>query len=240
MIVCDYTPRSARSDSQGRSRLGPFADCPAPFPDLVSESLQYTLETKGGPVAVHYNLNFKKKSRGFENNLAGREQEKNHSKNTHMMTMCPPETVKSFPSVLADPNIICDNSISCPRPFLLMFQLVVLALVAYSIWRVQLYLKDSPLNNLDGPKPSSFLTGTVMPVVRFTRLTSADIGNLSDFHNPDGWDFHQDLEQNYGQVVKIRGLLGVSQLFIALILFLHLSRPSSYTFSTLLHYTRCS
>ncbi|KAJ7288851.1 cytochrome P450 [Mycena rebaudengoi] len=78
-----------------------------------------------------------------------------------------------------------------------MFQLVVLALVAYSIWRVQLYLKDSPLNNLDGPKPSSFLTG-----------------NLSDFHNPDGWDFHQDLEQNYGQVVKIRGLLGALQLYV--------------------------
>ncbi|KAJ7288852.1 cytochrome P450 [Mycena rebaudengoi] len=43
-----------------------------------------------------------------------------------------------------------------------MFQLGILALVAYSLWRiVRWYFKYSHLNNLNGPKPSSFLTGTV-------------------------------------------------------------------------------
>jgi hypothetical protein len=34
-------------------------------------------------------------------------------------------------------------------------------------------------------------------------------GNLSALFDPDGWEFHKTLEEHYGQVVKLLGLLGV-------------------------------
>ncbi|KAJ6568729.1 cytochrome P450 monooxygenase [Mycena capillaripes] len=55
----------------------------------------------------------------------------------------------------------------------------------------------SPLNNIPGPPRRSLITG-----------------NLSQFHDPDGSLFQQQLEQNYGAVVKIRGLFGARQLFV--------------------------
>ncbi|KAJ6587621.1 cytochrome P450 [Mycena vulgaris] len=51
----------------------------------------------------------------------------------------------------------------------------------------------SVLDNIPGPPRKSFVTG-----------------NLTQYTNPDGWDFHKELEENYGQVVKLHGLLGVS------------------------------
>ncbi|KAF7351645.1 Cytochrome P450 [Mycena sanguinolenta] len=55
----------------------------------------------------------------------------------------------------------------------------------------------SGLDNVPGPPPKSFLTG-----------------NLSQFHDADGWEFQRELEQSYGQVVKLHGLLGDRQLFV--------------------------
>ncbi|KAJ6622577.1 hypothetical protein B0H10DRAFT_1787870 [Mycena sp. CBHHK59/15] len=49
------------------------------------------------------------------------------------------------------------------------------------------------LDNIPGPLSASFLTG-----------------NILQYHNPDGWDFEQDLEENYRGVVKLSGLLGIS------------------------------
>jgi hypothetical protein len=34
-------------------------------------------------------------------------------------------------------------------------------------------------------------------------------GNLAQFHDPDDWAFQHELEENYAQVVKIHGILGV-------------------------------
>ncbi|KAJ7924201.1 cytochrome P450 [Mycena leptocephala] len=55
----------------------------------------------------------------------------------------------------------------------------------------------SVLDNVPGPSPKSLLTG-----------------NLAQFHDPDGWDFHKEIEENYGQVVKIQGLFGDRQLYV--------------------------
>ncbi|KAJ7775924.1 cytochrome P450 [Mycena maculata] len=77
-------------------------------------------------------------------------------------------------------------------------QYLLIALVSYTIWRIlRRVFKSSVLDNIPGPQRHSILTG-----------------NLAAFHDPDGWEFHEDLEQNYGQVVKVRGFLGTPHLFV--------------------------
>ncbi|KAJ7227551.1 cytochrome P450 [Mycena rebaudengoi] len=55
----------------------------------------------------------------------------------------------------------------------------------------------SVLDNVPGPLPKSLLTG-----------------NLAQFHDPDGWLFHKEIEENYGQVVRIQGVFGDRQLYV--------------------------
>jgi hypothetical protein len=40
-------------------------------------------------------------------------------------------------------------------------------------------------------------------------FTPPSPGNLTEYHDADGWDFQEKLEQNYGRVVRFQGLLGV-------------------------------
>ncbi|KAJ7903612.1 cytochrome P450 [Mycena olivaceomarginata] len=53
------------------------------------------------------------------------------------------------------------------------------------------------LNNIPGPRSPSFWTG-----------------NLKELYSFDGWDFHHELGQKYGGVVRIDGLLGEKQLYV--------------------------
>ncbi|KAJ7710409.1 cytochrome P450 [Mycena rosella] len=79
-----------------------------------------------------------------------------------------------------------------------LFQYGVLALALYVAWSIlQRVFASTALHNIPGPPSRSILTG-----------------NLSEFYDPDGWDFHKDLEEKYGQVVKIRGFLGAPQLYV--------------------------
>ncbi|KAJ6532314.1 cytochrome P450 [Mycena vulgaris] len=71
--------------------------------------------------------------------------------------------------------------------------LLALAYGIRLVWRRIL----SVLDNIPGPPRKSFVTG-----------------NLIQYTNPDGWDFHKELEENYGQVVKLHGLLGARQLYV--------------------------
>ncbi|KAJ6596626.1 cytochrome P450 monooxygenase [Mycena sp. CBHHK59/15] len=66
-------------------------------------------------------------------------------------------------------------------------------LVLHGIRRV---FARSSLDNIPGPPPASFL-----------------VGNLAQFHDRDGWEFHKTLEEYQG-VVKIHGLLGDRQLYV--------------------------
>ncbi|KAJ7134048.1 cytochrome P450 [Mycena crocata] len=68
---------------------------------------------------------------------------------------------------------------------------------AYILWTIVRRFRASVLDNIPGPPSRSWLTG-----------------NLRDFTAPDSWDFQEDLEQNYGQVVKLRGLFGAPQLYV--------------------------
>ncbi|KAF8212641.1 cytochrome P450 [Mycena galopus ATCC 62051] len=72
----------------------------------------------------------------------------------------------------------------------------VLFVVSYGV-RIILRQIFSPLRNLPGPPRKSLITG-----------------NLTQFHDPDNWEFQHELEENYGQVVNVHGLFGDRGLFV--------------------------
>ncbi|KAJ7137420.1 cytochrome P450 [Mycena crocata] len=76
---------------------------------------------------------------------------------------------------------------------------LALVLILLGCWVIHAVLRRvfSPLDNIPGPPRKSILTG-----------------NLTQYHDPDGWEFHGDLEENWGQVAKIHGLLGDKQLYV--------------------------
>ncbi|KAJ7701729.1 cytochrome P450 [Mycena metata] len=74
--------------------------------------------------------------------------------------------------------------------------LCFLALAFYGI-RSILRRIFSTLDSVPGPASKSIITG-----------------NLSQFHDLDDWGFQQELEENYGRVVKLHGFLGDRHLFV--------------------------
>ncbi|KAJ7286610.1 hypothetical protein C8J57DRAFT_1051274 [Mycena rebaudengoi] len=78
-------------------------------------------------------------------------------------------------------------------------QISLISCGAYGIWSIlRRVLAASPLDNIPSPPPKSFFTG-----------------NLLDFHNPDGWEFHKSVEEDYADVMKIRGQFGTKSLFVS-------------------------
>ncbi|KAJ7479368.1 cytochrome P450 [Mycena galericulata] len=77
------------------------------------------------------------------------------------------------------------------------FTTIITVLILVLGTKILLRRLFSVLDNIPGPSRTSLLTG-----------------NLTEYHNLDGWEFHQELEENYGQVVKIHGLFGERQLFV--------------------------
>ncbi|KAJ7475712.1 cytochrome P450 [Mycena latifolia] len=75
------------------------------------------------------------------------------------------------------------------------------ALAVAAIWVIRwLWLRVSAqriLNNIPGPKSRSFWTG-----------------NLAEIYSVSGWDFHQELVEKYGGVVRINALFGGKQLYV--------------------------
>ncbi|KAJ7915808.1 cytochrome P450 [Mycena leptocephala] len=75
---------------------------------------------------------------------------------------------------------------------------IICALLAiFYVVRILRRRLSSTLDNIPGPPPTSFLTG-----------------NLTEYHDPDDWEFQRKLEQNYGRVVRFQGLLGARSLFV--------------------------
>ncbi|KAF9036181.1 hypothetical protein BJ165DRAFT_619859 [Panaeolus papilionaceus] len=68
------------------------------------------------------------------------------------------------------------------------------------LWsRFKQFRRTKCLNNIPGPPSASIWTGV-----------------LKRFYNPiEGWDFHKHLLENYGGVVRIRGVLGVCLSYLA-------------------------
>ncbi|KAJ7915789.1 cytochrome P450 [Mycena leptocephala] len=76
--------------------------------------------------------------------------------------------------------------------------ITVIALLAiFYVIRILRRRSCSTLDNIPGPPSKSFITG-----------------NLTEYHDADGWDFQEKLEQNYGRVVRFQGLLGARALFV--------------------------
>ncbi|KAJ7279633.1 cytochrome P450 [Mycena rebaudengoi] len=78
-------------------------------------------------------------------------------------------------------------------------QISLISCGAYGVWSIlRRVLAASPLDNIPSPPPKSFFTG-----------------NLLDFRNPDGWEFHKSVEEDYADVMKIRGQSGTKSLFVS-------------------------
>ncbi|KAF5326984.1 hypothetical protein D9619_004812 [Psilocybe cf. subviscida] len=82
-----------------------------------------------------------------------------------------------------------------------MLQTIVEAAVLYALswvlWKaVRNYFVKSALDNIPGPSPNSFWKGS-----------------FPQIFNTNGWDFHREIAEKYGRIVKIKALLGESQFF---------------------------
>ncbi|KAJ7629841.1 hypothetical protein B0H17DRAFT_962687, partial [Mycena rosella] len=78
------------------------------------------------------------------------------------------------------------------------FICAVLLVLVYGI-RTLLRCVSSVLDKIPGPPSKSWLTGTATP---------------HSIYDPDGWAFQKDLEENYGQVVRLHGLFGDRGLYV--------------------------
>ena len=73
-------------------------------------------------------------------------------------------------------------------------------------------MKQASLRNIPGPPSKSLWSGQsdCFCDVRLLRLTERRSGNMGEVHDPHGWKFHADIVANYGRIVKLNGILGVS------------------------------
>ncbi|KIM39744.1 hypothetical protein M413DRAFT_74240 [Hebeloma cylindrosporum] len=70
--------------------------------------------------------------------------------------------------------------------------------VSWFLWQIfKHYIASSPLDNIPGPSSKSWLKG-VYP----------------QLFGPRGWDFHREIAEKYGSVIKIKARLGENQLYI--------------------------
>ncbi|KAI5121362.1 hypothetical protein M0805_000670 [Coniferiporia weirii] len=84
----------------------------------------------------------------------------------------------------------------------LIIALVVLPLCSYLLWRF--FIAKSPLAKIPGPPRDSWWKG-----------------NFHKVFNRNGWQFHHDLVEKYGSVVKLFMLFGDEQLYVTDPLALH-------------------
>ncbi|KAJ3560672.1 hypothetical protein NP233_g10686 [Leucocoprinus birnbaumii] len=73
-----------------------------------------------------------------------------------------------------------------------MFAALVTSLALYVTWAISWrFLRKLASDSLPGPAPSSRI-----------------FGNIPDFFSPKGWEYHRNLLERYGGVVKMRGFMG--------------------------------
>ncbi|KZT70661.1 cytochrome P450 [Daedalea quercina L-15889] len=79
-----------------------------------------------------------------------------------------------------------------------LFQSLALLAVTWLLWKLlQRALAKSPLDNIPGPSPESFIQG-----------------NYAQIYHRQGWDFHSRLWRDYGPVVKLHVSFGTPCLYI--------------------------
>ncbi|KAF6760456.1 cytochrome P450 [Ephemerocybe angulata] len=78
------------------------------------------------------------------------------------------------------------------------FRVFISLAVARVLWNVVRWLfKKDPLDNIPGPPSKSFLTGSMF-----------------ELSNPRAWQFHHQIAEEFGGVVKFKGLLGENSLYV--------------------------
>lgn len=85
------------------------------------------------------------------------------------------------------------------------------------LWKlVRNYVLRSPLDAIPGPTPPSPLKGTCRrrlgPWLTITDRLQIT-GNMAQLQNRGAWSFLDHLTNDYGQIVKCTGMLGVNGLF---------------------------
>ncbi|KIM41635.1 hypothetical protein M413DRAFT_72029 [Hebeloma cylindrosporum] len=81
---------------------------------------------------------------------------------------------------------------------LLFAQGVALYGVSWILWRIfRRFIVRSPLDNIPGPSSKSWLKG-----------------HLPQLFHAQAWNFHREIAEKYGGVIKIKALLGENQLYV--------------------------
>ena len=126
----------------------------------------------------------------------------------------------------------------------MLLQVVLLGGFAWAWWHIiRPFVVKSPLDVFPGPPSKSLLSGGcfVLSTEAHSILIAFPSGNLEQLFDRDAWGFHDEVGQNYGPVVKINAVLGVSTIIKAAFSSLHLElvhcRASGFTSSILL---RCA
>ena len=87
---------------------------------------------------------------------------------------------------------------------------IVVSAVSWVLWKYfrQVFV-SSPLDNIPGPPARSWIYGAFMVHRSCPLRFDGRIGNLKQVLDKNGWDFVQDLTDNYPGIVKLHGALGV-------------------------------
>ncbi|KAF7330498.1 hypothetical protein MVEN_02489200 [Mycena venus] len=100
----------------------------------------------------------------------------------------------------AQPANVCIKA-PCLVSKVTMASLIQVLLLIAAVWAARWFWlvlsARKILNNIPGPQSPSFLTG-----------------NLKEIYSFNGWDFHHELGEKFGGVVRIDGLLGERQLYV--------------------------
>ena len=81
------------------------------------------------------------------------------------------------------------------------------------VWKlVTRWVKQAPLRNIPGPPSKSLWSGQSCRSCHTILATQNDVlpGNMGEVFDLRGWKFHADIAANYGRIVKLNGILGVS------------------------------
>jgi hypothetical protein len=88
--------------------------------------------------------------------------------------------------------------------------LSLLGVVVLALWKLfRGYVVKSPLDNIPGPKRTSFWRGMPPKTLAVFLGLTASIGNQRDIFDRHGWGFHDHIIEQYAHVTKLHGPLGV-------------------------------
>ena len=136
----------------------------------------------------------------------------------------PPSSTCTLPFVPNRPLRTLSTSHTAAR---MLLQVVLVGGLGWVLWRIiRPFVTKSPWDAIPGPPRKSLLSGDGLSGIHIRLLLTVSIGNLEQLFDRDAWSFHDEVAQNYGPVVKINAVLGVSPIIHPRLLSPHLPGPS--------------